>query len=74
MTDRKIGHADYKFYIGSQSILTSIDVERNLITAGLTPKHSRQIVSTVGKIPIHLVDPVRGKQLIGYFHVQPSEN
>ena len=64
-------HADYKIYIGSQPILTSIGVERNLITAGLTPKHSRHIVSTEGKIPIHLVDPIRGKQMIGHFHVQP---
>ena len=61
---------DYKIYMGSQPVLTTITVERNVITAGLTPKHSRQLVLTKGKIPIHLVDPIRGKQLIGHFHVQ----
>ena len=65
-------NTDYKLYIGSQPIRTSIAVERNLITASLTPKHSRRIVSTEGKIPIHLVDPYRGKQLIGHFHIRPQ--
>ena len=65
-------NTDYELYIGSQPIRTSIGVERNLITASLTPKHSRRLVSTEGKIPIHLVDPYRGKQLIGHFHIRPQ--
>ena len=64
-------HADYKIYIGSRAIPTSMVADRNLITAGVTPKHARLIVSTAGNIPIHLVHPFRGKQLIGHFHVQP---
>ena len=64
-------NTDYRIYVGSQSADTTISVERNAMSAGLTPGQSRRIVSTEGKIPIHLVAPFRGKQLIGHFHVQP---
>ena len=67
-------YPDYEIHLGSQAAATSINAAQNLITASLTPKQSRWLTSMEGKIPIHLVDPVRGKQLIGYFHVQPSEN
>ena len=65
---------DYKIYIGSQPLLTYVAVERGLVTASLTPKHSRQFESTQGKIPIHLVDPGRGKQLIGHFVVTGGDD
>ena len=65
--------ADYKIYIDSQPILTTIAADRNLITAALAPKHSRQLVSTHGRIPIHLVDTFQGKQLIGHFRVVQSK-
>ena len=64
-------YPDYKLYVGSQAAVTSINAERNLITASLTPRQARRLTSTEGKIAIHLVDPIRGKQLIGYFHVHP---
>ena len=64
-------YPDYKIYVGSQAAVTSINAERNLITASLTPRQARRLTSTEGKIAIHLVDPIRGKQLIGYFHVHP---
>ena len=66
-------YPDYEIHLGSLAAATSINADRNLITASLTPKQSRRLTSTEGKIPIHLVDPVRGKQLIGYFHVQPRQ-
>ena len=66
--------ADYRIYIGSQPLLTYVAVERGLITASLTPKHSRQFESTQGKIPIHLVDPGRGRQLIGHFVVTGDDD
>ena len=64
-------HVDYRIHIGSQPILTTVAVDRNLITASLTQKFSRQIVSTAGRLPIHLVDPLEGKQLIGHFEILP---
>ena len=65
-------NTDYKVYVGSRPADTTTNSEKSLITAGLTPRRSRQLVSTEGKVPIHLVDSFRGKQLIGHFHVQPQ--
>ena len=70
---RELGrHPDYKIYIDSQPARTTMDAERNLITAGLTARQTRRLVSMEGKVPIHLVAPFRGKQLVGYFHVRPQ--
>ena len=63
---------DYKVYVGPRPVDTTTNSEKRLITASLTPRQSRQLVSTEGKTPIHLADPFRGKQLIGHFHVQPQ--
>ena len=60
----------YKIYVGSQPAATFTNAKRGIITASLTPKQSRQLLSTEGKIPIHLVDPMRSKQLLGHFHVR----
>ena len=65
-------NTDYKVYVGSRPADTTTNSEKSLITAGLTPRRSRQLVSTEGKVPIHLVASFRGKQLIGHFHVQPQ--
>ena len=65
-------HTDYKIFVGSQAAVTAIHANRNLITAGLTPSQSRRFTSTEGKFPIHLVDPARGKLLIGHFHITPQ--
>ena len=64
-------NTDYKVYVDSRPVDTTTHFEKNLITAGATPRQSRQLVSTEGKLPIHLVDPYRGKQLIGHFHIHP---
>ena len=63
-------HPNYKIYVGSQPAATFTNAKRNIITASLAPKQSRRLVSTDGRIPIHLVDPMRGKQLLGHFHVR----
>ena len=69
---RELGrHPDYRIFVDSQPAATTMDAERNLITAGLTARQTRRLVSTEGKVPIHLVAPSRGKQLVGYFHVRP---
>ena len=65
-------NTNYKIYVGSRPVDTTENPIRSLITAGLTPIRARELVSTEGKVPIHLVDPFRGKQLIGHFHVQPQ--
>ena len=62
---------DYRIYVGSQPVVTFVNPERNLVTASLTRRLSRRLMSTEGKFPIHLVDPTRGKQLIGHFRVHP---
>ena len=63
--------SDYQIFFGSQGTVTTVSADANLITASLTGKQSRRLTSREGVIPIHLVDPVRGKQLIGYFQVHP---
>ena len=65
-------YPDYEIYLGSQAAVTTIHAERKLATASLTPMQSRKVTSVEGLIPIHLVDPVRGKQLIAYFRVRPA--
>ena len=62
--------SNYRIYVGSQPAVTFKNAERSIITASLTPKQSRRLLSTEGRIPIHLVDPMRGKQLLGHFHVR----
>ena len=64
-------NADYRIYVGSRPVHTTTKAKTGLITAGLTPSQVRRLGSTEGKLPIHLVVPFRGKQLIGHFHVQP---
>ena len=65
-------NANYNVYVGSRPVATTINSNKGLITARLTRKQSNQLVSTERKIPIHLVDPSRGKQLIGQFDVRPQ--
>jgi hypothetical protein len=61
----------YQVYLGAQAAVTTTNADKNLITARLSARQSRRLTSKEGVIPIHLVDPVRGKQLIGYFEVRP---
>ena len=65
-------NADYKVYIGSRPVVTTMDANQGFITARLTRRQSTRLVSTEHKVPIHLVDPSRGKQLVGHFHVRPE--
>ena len=63
---------DYRIHVGSEAAVTTINAGKRLITARITSDQSRRITSKEGLIPVHLVDPVRGKQLIGYFEVKPK--
>ena len=64
-------YPDYRIHFGFEAALTTINAGKGLITARISPDQSRRLTSKEGLIPVHLVDPVRGKQLIGYFEVRP---
>lgn len=64
-------YPDYRIHVGSEAAVTTVNAGKRLITARVTSDQSRRITSKEGLIPVHLVDPVRGKQLIGYFEVKP---
>ena len=57
----------YRVYFGSAAASTAINGNAKLITASLTPAQLEQVNATPGNVPIHLVDPVRGKQLLAHF-------
>ena len=59
----------YRLYVGSQPTVTYINVDKGLITASLRPDQVRRLTSEESRIPVHLVDPDRGKQLMGHFVV-----
>ena len=63
-------NSSYHVYVGSRPVATTINSNKGFVTARLTRKQSNELVSTERKTPIHLVDPSRGKQLIGHFHVR----
>ena len=60
----------YRVYFGSLACSTAINGKAKLITASLTPAQLEQVNATAGEVPIHLVDPVRGKQLLAHFSFQ----
>ena len=64
-------YPDYRIHLGSEAAVTTINAGKRMITARVTPDQLRRITSKEGSIPVHLVDPVRGKQLIGNFEVKP---
>ena len=63
-------HSDYVIYVDSQPAITRMQAEQRLITAALAPDQWKRLVSTQGKVPIHLVEATEGKQLLGYFHIR----
>jgi len=60
----------YKIYVGSFAARTVVNTKAKLISASLAPQHTQQVVSKAGEVAVHLVDPARGKQLIGHFSVR----
>ena len=60
----------YRVYFGSLAASTAINGKVQLITASLTPKQLEQLNATAGNVPIHLVDPMRGKQLLAHFRFE----
>ena len=57
----------YRVYFGSVAVSTAVNGKAQLITASLNPAQLEQLNATAGNVPIHLVDPVRGKQLLAHF-------
>ena len=57
----------YRVYFGSIAASTAINGKAQLITASLRPAQLERLNATAGKVPIRLVDPVRGKQLLAHF-------
>ena len=65
-------YPDYEIYLGSEAARTRMAASGGLITASVTPSQVEGLTSLEGKIPIHFVDPVRGKQLIGFFDIRST--
>ncbi len=65
---QKLGeYPGYRVYFGATEASTNVKSNSNLITASLTPAKLAQSNAVAGNVPIHLVDPVRGKQLLAHF-------
>ena len=60
----------YRVYFGSAAASTAVNGKAQLITASLRPAQLEQLKAAAGDVPIHLVDPVRGKQLLAHFRVK----
>ena len=63
---------DYEIYVGPEAARTRMPADGDLVTASVTPGQADRLTSVEGKIPIHLVDPVRGKQLIGHLDIRST--
>ena len=63
--------AVYEVYLGGQPAETFVNRTQKLISGSLTVEQARPLIAGAGRIPLHLVDPVRGKQLVGYIRVRP---
>ena len=64
-------HNLYLVYLGTQIVRGRASRERKLITASLSAEQVKSLIAAPGEIPIHLVDPVKGKQLVGHLAVRP---
>ena len=62
----------YRMHIGPYVARTVINPEAKLISASVAAEQVRQLVSKAGEVPIHLVDPARGKQFVGHLIVRPQ--
>ena len=62
-------HTVYKIYLGIEEANTFVNRAQKLITGSLSAEQTRLLVSKPGKIALYLVDPVRGKQLVGHMAV-----
>lgn len=63
--------ATYRVHLGGRPATTFVNRQQMLITGSLTVAQAKPLISRAGRIPLHLVDPVRGKQLVGYVRVRP---
>ena len=68
----EVDRHSYEVCFGMRPLRTTVNVKRNLVSATVTKSHVRELMSKPGEIPIHLVDPLLGKQLVGHFRVRPK--
>lgn len=66
----EIDRNPYQIHIGPHVARTVINPEAKLISASVSAEQVRRLVSRVGEVPIHLVDPARGKQFVGHLDVR----
>ena len=64
------GDSDHRIYVDSKPVITRTQADQGLITAALTPAQWKRLVSTQGKVSIHLVEATEGKQLLGQFNIR----
>lgn len=62
----------YEIFVGSHATRTVISHNELFAVANLTERQAKEVTSRAGPVPVHLVEPSRGKQLIGHFQVRPK--
>ena len=66
-----LGEGAFVVYIGSLAAQTTVQIKRNLITAGLSKQQVDTLVKAPTEVPVYLVDHVTStKQLVGHLLVR----
>lgn len=68
----EIDRQPYKVHVGAFVARTVINTQAKLISASFATEDVERMLAREGDLPVHLVDAVRGKQLIGRFRVRPK--
>ena len=63
-------YPSYRVYFGPVAAFTALNAKAQLVTASLSPVQLETLNATAGNVPIHLVDLVRGKQLLSHFRFE----
>ncbi|MYF91221.1 MAG: hypothetical protein F4184_03525 [Gemmatimonadetes bacterium] len=64
----------YEIFIGGQKTRTVLKQAGRFAVANLGKRRTIELVAKSGAYPVHLVEPSRGKQLIGYLQVRPTSS
>ena len=64
----------YEIFIDGQKTRTVLKQAGRFAVANLGKRRTMDLVSKSGTYPVHLVEPSRGKQFVGYFHVRPTSS
>ena len=63
----------FEIFLGKYPTRTVVRHGERFAVANLSERLAQELVSRAGAHPVFLVEPGRGKQLIGRFHVRPDE-